>query len=225
MKGNFRLPKIIVEIASSFLAFYTRLVYRFGKHKEVGKERVLSLLKQGHSVICPVWHQRLSYYLKRMGDLNALIMITVNPRLDTIARFCEKLGIEVVRGGSGDGHGIEALEEMARRCRERPRVVALAPDGPAGPYHQARPGAVLLASKIGAPIVPVSWASTCERQNKKNWDHRIWAFPFGNAVFVYGESMWVPSNLPPSQIPEWTSKLSDALTQVENDALHGIAKG
>ncbi|MBI4208338.1 MAG: DUF374 domain-containing protein [Deltaproteobacteria bacterium] len=215
MKSHFRLPKIVVEIASSFLAFYTRLVYRFGEHREIGKEKVLSLLKEGRSVICPIWHQRLSYYLKRMGDLNALIMITTHPRLDTIARFCEKLGIEVVRGGSGDGHGMEALEEMARRCRQRPRVIALAPDGPAGPYHQARPGAVLLASKIGAPIVSVSWISTREHRSKKNWDHRTWAIPGGNAVFVYSEPLWVPSKIDPIQVSEFSQKLAQALDNVE----------
>ncbi len=213
-----RLPKIFVEIAATFLAFYTRFVYYFGQHQEIGKERVLSFLRKGSSVICPVWHQRLSYYLKRMGDLNALIMVTTHPRLDTIARFCEKLGIEVVRGGSGDGHGREALEEMARRCQERPRVIALAPDGPSGPFHQARHGAILLASQMGAPIVPVSWASTREHQNVKNWDHRTWPVPGGSTIFVYGDPILVPSPLRLEEVAGFLHQLTAALTQVEVEA-------
>lgn len=218
MAWIFRLRKFIVENAANFMFLCSTVFFRSGKLRKVHEERVASLLRQGRSVICPIWHQRLFYYLKVMADRNAVLMVTVDPRLDIVARWCEKLGLEVVRGGSGDGKGEEALQTVIRKCKEVPRLVAHAPDGPSGPPHHVRPGIVRMALATGAAILPTSWSATREFVMKKQWDQKVLPMPGAGVVFVYGEPIEVPENLREEEVSRVRERIGEALTQVEEEA-------
>lgn len=205
---EFLFHLFVTKVGSTLLTWYTSLTYHVARGiKEIGKEKLTTPLREGRSVICPIWHQRLSCYFKVMGGYNALMMIGRDPKFDIFARFCEKLGMEVIRGGTGQG-GKEALEMIEIKCRERPRVVGFAVDGPYGPFHKARPGAVLLSSRLKAPIVPVSWAATKNIQFKKQWDRKIVPLTGAKALFLYGTPMPPPNSLERESI----SKLVDELT-------------
>jgi len=70
------------------------------------------------------------------------------------------------------------------------RSAAFTVDGPSGPIYEAKPGALLLAAKSGAAILPFSISlERCWRL--KSWDRIEIPKPFTRAVVVIGERFYV----------------------------------
>lgn len=80
--------------------------------------------------------------------------------------------------------------DMARIGREGASLV-VSPDGPFGPYRQAKPGALIVAREAGIPLQPWAvWASPAIRLRGR-WDRHVVPLPFcrlrveeGNPVVV-----------------------------------------
>jgi lysophospholipid acyltransferase (LPLAT)-like uncharacterized protein len=70
------------------------------------------------------------------------------------------------------------------------KSAAFTVDGPRGPIYEAKPGAVLLAAKSGAAILPFS-ISIDRRWELRSWDRIQIPKPFARAVVVLGEKIWV----------------------------------
>src|SRR5207245_989017 len=75
------------------------------------------------------------------------------------ARLIQRFGYGTARGSSTRG-SIGAIIEMVRLMRNG-RPTAFTIDGPKGPRHVARPGAVLLAKKTGQPVLPFTITAAC----------------------------------------------------------------
>src|SRR5688500_17838216 len=110
-----------------------------------GLENLESVESAGKIPIFCLWHDRIfagTYFLRGRG-----IVVITSQSLDGeyIARFLKRLGYGTVRGSSSRG-GVRALVEMIRYMRAR-LSMAFTVDGPRGPRHEAKSGAVLLAKK------------------------------------------------------------------------------
>jgi len=67
--------------------------------------------------------------------------------------------------------------DMARIGREGASLV-VSPDGPFGPYRQAKPGALIVAREAGIPLQPWAvWASPAIRLRGR-WDRHVVPLPF-----------------------------------------------
>ena len=70
----------------------------------------------------------------------------------------------------------------------------LAPDGPFGPAHKAKPGAVFIAQKGEAIIVPCGgW--TNQAFQLRRWDRYIVAIPFCKINIVFREPILISSSM------------------------------
>lgn len=100
------------------------------------------------------------------------------------------LGFRVHRGSSSRG-GSEGLRRLVRQLRNRaaPAIdVALAVDGPRGPAHHAKPGALVAARLAGATLVPLG-ASASRSVRLRSWDHFMLPLPFARVTLVIGEAL------------------------------------
>jgi len=89
----------------------------------------------------------------------------------------------------GDGNASGGLKQMARSLRDG-EMVAIALDGPRGPSHRPRPGALWLARLSGAPLVvvaSVAGPSLC----MPRWDKQVVPLPGAHIAIVYGEPFYV----------------------------------
>src|SRR5687767_1051951 len=121
-----------------------------------GLEKLESGRIEGRIPIYCLWHDRIfagTYLLRDRG-----IVVITSQSLDGeyIARFLKRLGYGTVRGSSSRG-GVGALVEMIRYMGAR-LSMAFTVDGPRGPRHEAKSGAVLLAKKTGNPMLPFTVA-------------------------------------------------------------------
>ena len=86
-------------------------------------------------------------------------------------------------------------------------------------------GIVNIAKLSGVPIVPVAWVSNDKTFLKFNsWDEFRVPFGFCRTVVVYGEPMYVPSDITKDQQKEWCQKVADELNKVGKDARENCDK-
>jgi lysophospholipid acyltransferase (LPLAT)-like uncharacterized protein len=134
------------------------------------------------------WHNRIpiaTYFWRRRG---IVVMSSRSFDSEYIARFIQRFGYGAARGSSTRG-ARAALIQMIRVVRKG-KSAAFTVDGPKGPIYEAKPGAVLLAAKSGAAILPFSISlERCWRL--PSWDRIEIPRPFTRAVVVIGERFYV----------------------------------
>lgn len=100
--------------------------------------------------------------------------------------------------------------------------LALACDGPAGPYRVAKPGALLLARESGLPIIP--WAITVRPsfRLRRRWDKQVVPFPFARVRVEEGTPILIgPQDPLKPRLPELQAEL-DHVSRIA-DGYHGRA--
>jgi lysophospholipid acyltransferase (LPLAT)-like uncharacterized protein len=94
---------------------------------------------------------------------------------EILASFLQRFNVRTVRGSSSR-RGATALIELIRSIRDG-YDVGITPDGPRGPRYHLHPGAITLAQKTGAKLMPI-----CVRYSRywslKSWDAFMIPKPF-----------------------------------------------
>jgi lysophospholipid acyltransferase (LPLAT)-like uncharacterized protein len=125
------------------------------------------------------WHNRLMLipYIREQLQRRrkAAALISASKDGEILAGFLKRFGLKPVRGSSSR-RGVAALIEMIRLIEDG-FDVGITPDGPRGPRYTFNPGAITLAQKTRAPILPVRVRySACWRL--KSWDGFMIPKPF-----------------------------------------------
>lgn len=108
-----------------------------------------------------------------------------------IARFIQRFGYGTAKGSSTRG-ARAGLIQMIRAVRAG-KSAAFTVDGPHGPLYEAKPGALLLAAKANAAILPFSISlDRCWRF--PSWDRIEIPKPFARAIVVLGKRIHVPAD-------------------------------
>jgi hypothetical protein len=108
--------------------------------------------------IYAMWHsdQFCVYGLKNKGNVNILISNSFDGEI--IARIVEKMGFKTCRGSSNRKGSVSGTLKMISKLKNG-EDIAIMVDGPRGPIHKVKAGAIVLAREAGVPIVPVHWYS------------------------------------------------------------------
>jgi len=129
------------------------------KKEWVRRDYVQNLLeKKGQRVIYCFWHDRLLLMPFIALGQKAIVLTSQHTDGEYISRILSWFGFRSIRGSSTRG-GSLALRRMVKEMRSGWNA-AITPDGPKGPRHKVKDGAILLASMSGAPLVPVAFSSS-----------------------------------------------------------------
>lgn len=167
------------------------LIRAFGasvRFKVEGWEHFRQLERQNETPIFAFWHNRifLSTYFWRNREI--VVMTSQSFDGEYIARFIKRFGYGAARGSTTRG-GVGALIEMVRLVKSG-KPAAFTVDGPKGPANVAQAGAVLLAKKTGAPILPFS-INAAKFYRAPSWDKLQIPLPFTTARVRIGAPMYV----------------------------------
>ena len=213
--------RMVIRIAD--LAFYAiiGILGRTIRWEAIGLEYLDAIKAAGKTPIFCLWHDRLfagTYYLRDRG----IVVITSQSRDgEYIARFLKRFGFGTVRGSSTRG-GVRALVEMIRLMRTG-LPMAFTVDGPTGPRHQAKTGAVTLAKKTGNPMLP--FGVECENfWTIKSWDRLQIPRPFTRARFVVAAPIYVAADADDQAVESKRAELQDALDNIASLRLRRDAK-
>jgi lysophospholipid acyltransferase (LPLAT)-like uncharacterized protein len=130
-----------------------------------------------------------------------------------ISRVLQRFGYGTARGSSTRG-AVGAMIEMVRLMRQG-RPAAFTIDGPKGPRHIAKIGAVLLAKKTGQPVLPVSITPARFRQIS-SWDWLQIPGMWTRALAEIAPPIFVPADADEAALESYRVELQAALDGLES---------
>lgn len=166
--------------------------------------------KQG-AVIVPFWHYSILYIFHHVRHYPGVALVSASRDGDYIARIAELQNFETVRGSSNK-QGMQALKKLLRAMKAGKHVGIVA-DGSQGPARRFQPGAVFLAAKTGAPLLPIVWAA--ERYiTFGSWDRTVLPYPFSRIVVRYGRPLNIPEDIDSAGIEQYRLKLEETMNDL-----------
>ena len=161
-----------------------------------------------------MWHENqfCVHGLPDRGNVNILISNSLDGEI--VAQVCEKWGFQICRGSANRKGSVSSTLKMLSKLKKGENV-AIMVDGPRGPLHEVKSGAIVLAREANVPIVPVHWIST-DRTFKRlpSWDKM--ACPVGpcRILNVYGMPIYVGDR----EDKEVAKEIKDSLLNLANNA-------
>jgi lysophospholipid acyltransferase (LPLAT)-like uncharacterized protein len=156
----------------------------------IGDEGLRTEREDGRPVIITLWHGQMLPLLYRHRGEQVAVVISEHRDGEIIARIAMALGHRTVRGSTTRGAG-RALLSMVRQV-ESGRDIAVTPDGPRGPAKSFAPGALIVAQRTGAAIIPATVVAK-SAWRLKSWDQFMIPRPFTRVVISYGPAAHVQS--------------------------------
>lgn len=138
-----------------------------------------------------LWHGQLLPLIWTHRARDIAIMVSEHRDGELIARVAHAIGFRTVRGSTSRG----AARALLGACREveSGRDMAVTVDGPRGPAGSVAPGALVIAQRTGAPMVPTA-ASASRAWRLRSWDRFMIPKPFARVVVSYGEPIHVAAD-------------------------------
>src|SRR5207244_12340307 len=152
--------RVVVTFAGWAIALVLRLLYRTLRVRCLDPAGVLEGVARGEHAVFAFWPDTLVLLPLMVTAVypraRVAIMLSWHRDAEIAAQAIRRLGIRAVRGSATRGWlgGLRGL--LAARARGEDIVIV--PDGPRGPRHQAKDGALPLARARGLPLAVVGAA-------------------------------------------------------------------
>lgn len=193
--------------------------------KVIGAEVAERILADGKICAPCHWHQHhilctamIRGWIRR--GFKACFLISSSVDGDVPARIAKAWGAEVIRG-SANQTGALVLRDMHEAMKRKVCIVTTA-DGPSGPQHEFKPGAVLMARIASVPLVPMACAAD-RAWYLKRWDSFMIPKPFARIVLAVGEPVDVPRDTPLDRIDEYRARMQNAVNCLVEQSKREVA--
>lgn len=201
----------------SFLIYwFARLTALTVRMRVVGEDRVRAIQEAGQGVILVTWHGRTLLPIARFRNWGYWALISTSRDGEYQNRIFQRFGFRTVRGSTSARGAVQAALTMTKHLKAG-ATLAFTPDGPRGPSHEVKPGAVFMAQKSGAVIVPVG-ISAFPRRLAHSWDQYMVPAPFARAVWIYGDPISIPADATSEEQEQWAVRLGAAISALEAQA-------
>ena len=142
-----------------------------------------------------MWHhqQCLIYGFPNKEKTN--VMVSRSKDGEIVAYAIENaFGFKTIRGSKARSGAVEGTMKMIEALKSG-EYGAIMVDGPRGPLHVVKNGAIKIAKHAGVPIVPVVWHSTNFNLFKlPSWDKLEMPFCDVRLINLYGKPIYVPAD-------------------------------
>lgn len=202
--------RFLIRAADLLFFVLIKLIGSTMRWQVKGWEHVEAAYSNNQVPVYCFWHDQVflgSYYFR---DRGIVVMTSQSFDGEYIARFIQRFGYGAARGSSTRG-AVGAIVEMARLMRAG-CPAGFTMDGPRGPRHVAKMGAVLLAKKTGQPIVPFS-VSVPHWKIKGSWDQLQIPRPFSRAHLSIEPPIYVAADIDDAALELKRQQLEAALNR------------
>lgn len=180
--------KISPARAAAGMLFLVRLVGRTLRIELSGLDVLHDAVRQGNLLVYAFWHGEMfcmPMLADRLPDPRWIAIVSASKDGEVVAQVLARLGVESARGSSSR-EGVRALMSAVRRMKKDRLHGLVSVDGPRGPRHQAKDGALFLAAKSGALLAPVRVSYSRSYAFKKAWDRFEIPLPFSRCRISFG---------------------------------------
>lgn len=185
--------------------------------KIVGDEYANKLIKKGEPIIPCYWHQMHifgSWYMRQLQKRGLKIGFLISPSVDgeIPAKIVESWGAVAVRGSS-NRTGAKALKDMYNTIMKDKVSPVTTSDGPTGPIHIFKQGAIMLSQLTRSPMLPIAFAAD-HYWELKTWDKFIIPKPFSRIVIAVGEPHSIDKKSNAEKLEEERVKMETAMNNL-----------
>jgi lysophospholipid acyltransferase (LPLAT)-like uncharacterized protein len=159
------------------------------RSRREGAEHYLQFRRQGRPVVFTFWHGQLLPLVHYHRNEGVVVLVSDHADGEYITRVILRHGFGAARGSSTRG-GVKGLKGILRAIRGG-KDLAFTPDGPKGPRHVFKLGALTAAQLSGAPVIPLA-VGTDRGWYLKSWDRFMIPKPLSLLRIRYGAPRWVP---------------------------------
>jgi lysophospholipid acyltransferase (LPLAT)-like uncharacterized protein len=218
-----RRQRFLIWLLGGLTAWVVRLIGVTLRWEVYGWHNWEAARKRG-PIVHAFWHNETfaaAWYWRNRG---VVVMSGYNFDARFTARVIGILGYEIARGSASRG-AARALVAMAQSMR-RGHDTAFTIDGPRGPRHVAKAGAVMLAKATGAPLVCFHTRPARAWVFSKSWDRTEIPKPFSRMALFVAPAVIVPKGADDAEqerkLAEMQAALDDLARQgeqwLENEA-------
>jgi lysophospholipid acyltransferase (LPLAT)-like uncharacterized protein len=198
-----------------FLANIVTALCKSLKIIKVNDGAINKLDNENNNYILAFWHgtMLLPWYLH--GKPKCAALISKSKDGDLLAKILKHWNYNVVRGSSSTGGDI-ALAIMIDFAKNN-YSVTITPDGPKGPAHKFKAGAVITAKKSKVPLI-LAGVGYQKRKVLSNWDKSEVPYFFSKAKIIYPEPIFIEANLSYEDTSNIIIECEDKLNKVQMEA-------
>jgi lysophospholipid acyltransferase (LPLAT)-like uncharacterized protein len=162
--------------------------FPFIRCEREGIEHFQAIRRDGGAVIFVFWHGQLLPLVHYHRNEGIVVLVSEHADGEYITRVIRQHGFGAARGSSTRG-GVKGLKGVLRAARAG-HDLGFTPDGPKGPRHEFKPGALVAAQLTGLPLVTIGVGSD-RAWYLKSWDRFMIPKPFSRLRIRYGPPRWV----------------------------------
>ena len=207
--------KILRFLGDHFLYFTVNILCKSLKIYKSNYKVIEKLNLNNQNYVLAFWHgtMLLPWYLHGSPDFAALTSQSKDG--DLLAKILSRWKYNVVRGSSSTG-GEDALDLMVDYAKKK-KSIAITPDGPKGPRHKFKAGAVITAKKAEIPLV-LAGVGFKRKKILNNWDKFEIPYFFTSVQVVYSEPIYININLTYEETSQMISMCEEKLNDLHKQA-------
>jgi lysophospholipid acyltransferase (LPLAT)-like uncharacterized protein len=183
-----------------------------------GAGRINELVDNGSPAVISFWHEHLfactqvlrKQFIRRGHPVTILVSHSRDGEM--AQRLATAWGAQIIRGSASRG-GTEGLRGLYRAVTRDRSSVIMIPDGPHGPPHIAKPGAIALAQVSRAPILPMASAARSYRRIG-SWDRMIVPNLLTRVVVCVGEPLSIAHDADSNELEREREHLEQVLADL-----------
>ena len=204
---------------------FTSIWWSCRVEKIIGDEHAQKLIDKGEPIIPCYWHQMHifgSWYMRKLQKRGLKLGYLISPSRDgeIMARIASSWGFTEIRGSS-NRTGAKALKDMYNIIVKDKVSPVTTSDGPTGPIHKFKQGAVMLAQLTQTPMLPVAYAADRFWQ-AGSWDKFIIPKPFSRIVIAVGEPHYIDKKSNAEKVEEERKSMEQAMNNLIEVAKAGF---
>ena len=208
--------KIPPALIANPLSFIYKLWCKSIKFEQYGRDRVEKLRQENTPFVLAVWHNEIFSCIHAKQDFKVVTVVSQSNDGEYLARLLKNIGFETARGSSSRG-GLQALIQCVRLIKKEGYSACISVDGPKGPRHEVKEGAVFLAHRAKIPIVPMRALMTSGKCFN-SWDKFELPWPFSTVKVYFDTPYYIEAEeLSPEIISSECAKLKVILEQMPNE--------
>ena len=200
------------RILGAILAFLVRLWHLTLRVERINIDVFMDPNLRARKPVIMLWHDEIFPLIPAHAGERMACVVSQSKDGEILTQVLERFGFMTVRGSSSRG-GMRALVAAKRVMDEHGVGIIFTVDGPRGPRHKVKPGAVFLANHAGSPIVPVRAVMSRAKIFHRAWDKFQLPWPFSKCTIIYGDPVVLPDL---GDDPEEMQRQCEHLEQIMN---------
>ncbi len=177
-----------------------------------GTENYLRFREEGSPVVFAFWHAQMLALVHHHRGEGVVVLVSEHGDGEYITQIIERNGFGTTARGSSTRGGVKGLKAVVRAIRNG-HDVGFTADGPQGPRHEFKWGALVAAQISGAPVIPVAVGAP-RAWVANSWDKFIIPKPFSLVRIAYGPPYWIPRKATEDDLVKHAAVLQDTLNRM-----------